>query len=241
MGLTEDLNRLGADEAITKRIAGAAMDGTTSEPPLESVYENGMEALPDVVFRTSGYVMDLQKGGFLMPLTRGRSRFMKSRLVVLDGGKSMPVLLVLAEAKFRKWDELIEYPYWADGDWTNETLANVSIAKKSASGVGRARTSSLGVPSGTTAYMKAWRLKNPDRVRAAQKRYIAKRRELLASLKDVRSALPVVRQAPNDDVAFDTLFGKLDAAIKGVEDPVLDDSDPATLTSGEKSSQGDVE
>jgi len=209
-------------------------------PSTESIIKNGMDNLPDVTFHTSGYIIDLAKGGFLMPLTRGRSRFTKSRLMVLAEGKSMPVLLVLAEAKFRKWDEQVEYPFWVDGDWTNETLANVSLAKKSASGTGRPRTSSLGVPSGTVAYMKAWRLKNPDRVRAAQKRYLAKRRELLASLKDVRSALPVIRQAPNDDVAFDSLFAKLDTAIKGVEDPVLDDSDPST-TSGEKSSRSDVE
>jgi hypothetical protein len=87
-----------------------------------------------------------------------------------------PVLLLLAERKFREWDDE-HFPFWLDGDRTNETLSNVGLALRAPRSPRKRRRAPI--PSGTREYMKHWREAHPDLVRAAQLRYATKRQAAL--------------------------------------------------------------
>lgn len=153
--------------------------------------------------RTEQFVLDLAAKGFVDPLTK-RSAFKMTRLAVLTDGTTKPVLDILAERRFTTWDE-DQFPFWIDGDMTNETLVNVGLATRSSNGTRRVR-SSFGVPAGTKEYMKKWRAANKDRVKASQKKYSDKQRDALAA------AVEVAEQTE------DPLLAKLLTAVKGKEE-----------------------
>jgi hypothetical protein len=140
--------------------------------------------------RTEPFVLDLVKE-FLEPLTR-RSAFKMSRLAVLVDGSTIPVLDLLAKKKFGTWEE-DQFPFWVDGDRTNETLSNVGLATKASSGAGRTR-SALGVPAGTKEYMKLWRERNKEKVKAAQTKYTEKRRAVLESVVTASERDPILER-----------------------------------------------
>jgi hypothetical protein len=78
---------------------------------------------------------------FVEPVKPGRTPHTHSRLVILKDGTFRPVLLTLADWKFGAWDRNEHFPFWVDGDPSNETLANVDLAI-------RLRNAKLGIPGG---------------------------------------------------------------------------------------------
>lgn len=151
--------------------------------------------------RTEQFVLDLAAKGFIEPLSK-RSAFKMTRLAVLEDGSTVPVLELLARRRFPQgWAEE-QFPFWIDGDRTNETLGNVGLATRASSGSKRTR-SAFGVPAGTKEYMKLWRASNRDRVRASQHRYMMKQKESLAAAVEVAAQID------------DPLLSKLLTAVKG--------------------------
>src|SRR6266576_3101139 len=85
-----------------------------------------------------------------------RKQWTASRLVVLGDGTTTPLLALLAEAKYGPWDGKRYMAVWKDKNCTNESIDNVALVEISSIGSGRGRISSLGVPSGTKEYWKAY-------------------------------------------------------------------------------------
>ena len=69
---------------------------------------------------------------YLPPLSL-RSNFTSSRLAILKDHTTKPVLTLLAEKKFGEWNRDDAFPFWIDGDPTNETLSNVALAQRAKS------------------------------------------------------------------------------------------------------------
>ena len=170
-------------------------------------------------FTTEGYVLEQAEKGFIEPLTSSRSVWAKSRLAVLADGSTVPVLLLLARKKFPAWDPEVQTPFWKNGDWQTETFDNVDLMTKSVPKKREGRRNEFGVPAGSPEYMKLWRLKNPDKMKAAQKRYLAKRKELLASLRGIRDSPRLRELATEDpaDVSFTDLIEKLTSVINEID------------------------
>lgn len=126
---------------------------------------------------------------YLEPLTQ-RSDFRRSRLAVLRDGTTIPVLDLLARAKFKSWEEE-QFPFWLDGNYLNESSSNVGLATKSSNG-GAQRRSAYGVPAGTKEYMKRWREANRDKQRAAQARYAEKQKRVLEIAQEHAEEDPVL-------------------------------------------------
>jgi len=123
--------------------------------------------------RTEQFILELAVE-FLEPLSRVRSPYTLSRLVVFEDRTTYPVLQLLAKRKFGSWSEDL-FPFWIDGDYSNETLENVSLAQKE-----RQPRRKLNLPGGPL-YRKAWRSANKERIR----RYVREahaREELLRTL-----------------------------------------------------------
>jgi hypothetical protein len=78
-----------------------------------------------VPYRTDPDLLRLASD-FLPPLA-GRTPFTESRLAVLPDRTTVPVLFLLAVRK-GGWDPETHFPFWLDGDSTNETLSNVGFA-----------------------------------------------------------------------------------------------------------------
>jgi len=142
---------------------------------------------------------------FIEPIGK-RSAYTASRLAVLKDGSTRPVLLLLAERKFGTWPEE-KFPFWLDGDRTNETLENVDLATRPSRPTapsGKRAKNPYGAPAGSREYMRRWRTANRERVNASQKTYAANRRAAVAA------ASEPVDVAQQDDA----LFSKLDALIE---------------------------
>jgi hypothetical protein len=138
---------------------------------------------------TEKFILELATGGFAEPVGR-RSSYTCSRLAILADGTPKPVLLLLAERKFATWDS-DRFPFWIDGDRTNEVFSNVGLATRTSTRVGTARGAKRGsARSGTREYMRQWREAHPFQVRAAQLRYNEKRS---APPREERSTLDVPR------------------------------------------------
>jgi len=95
---------------------------------------------------------------FLEPLSSRKSPYTQSRIAIFQDRTTLPVLHLLAVRRFGSWPEKF-FPFWVDGDPTNETLENVALAERMP--VVRRK---LNLPSGPS-YRKAWRRQNVDRVR----------------------------------------------------------------------------
>lgn len=68
---------------------------------------------------------------FSEPITVARRlSFTTSRVALLHCGTPMPVLELLAQLKFPTYDPRFFFPFWVDGDPSNEVLSNVDLAKK---------------------------------------------------------------------------------------------------------------
>jgi len=106
---------------------------------------------------TERFVMDLTTD-FLEPLSPWGSPYTASRLAVLPDRSTIPVLRLLALKKFGSW-AADEFPFWIDGDPSNETLENVALARRE-----RATHRKLGIPSGPD-YRAKWNAANRERVR----------------------------------------------------------------------------
>ena len=106
---------------------------------------------------TEAFLSDLVVD-FLEPLSTTRSSYTSSRIAVLRDGSTCPVLTLLAARKFGTWEREF-FPFWVDGDSTNETLENVDLAQR----IPRVRRK-LDIPKGP-GYRKAWRALNRVRVR----------------------------------------------------------------------------
>jgi hypothetical protein len=68
---------------------------------------------------------------FLEPLGAQdrRTPYTTTRIAILKDGSTMPVLTMLARCKFGGIPKHV-FPFWADGDHTNETLENVELAPR---------------------------------------------------------------------------------------------------------------
>ena len=78
--------------------------------------------------RTEQFIIDMAED-FFPPLSL-RSDFTSSRLALLKNNTTCPVLTILAERKFGEWRRADAFPFWIDGDSTNETLSNVALARR---------------------------------------------------------------------------------------------------------------
>jgi hypothetical protein len=82
---------------------------------------------------TEQFVIDLAVGGFAPQV--GKSRRSPSRLAILADRTTMPVLQILAEARFGKnYRREYQFPRWKDGDLTNEMLSNVELIERDSPG-----------------------------------------------------------------------------------------------------------
>lgn len=113
------------------------------------------------------------------PLTRKNSR-VASRIAVLKDGRTVPVLRLFAAHLKGGSVPQDAVPYWLDGDYENEELSNVGFATKPKASPFK-KKSPYSAPSGTLEYMREWRAANRERVRAAQKRFAARKTEEAAS------------------------------------------------------------
>lgn len=103
----------------------------------------------------------------IMPATR-RNAWTRSRLVALPDGP-VPLLYLLATAKFGQWDPKEKFPYWKDRNWTNESIENVALMDETVSTGAKGRMSQFGVPSGTKEYRKLYREKHKERLNTYQR------------------------------------------------------------------------
>ncbi len=107
-------------------------------------------------YTTEQYVVE-HCVGFMEPVAP-RTPFTVSRLAILPDRTTCPVLLMLARKKFGEIPK-DQFPFWLDGDYTNETFGNVALAPKE-----RILHRKLGIPGGPD-YRKRWRAANRNRVR----------------------------------------------------------------------------
>lgn len=168
---------------------------------------------------TEEFVLALAKG-FIEPVGR-RNAFTMSRLAVREDGTTTPVLLLLADRKFGP-EKLPEdkFPFWTDGNYRNELLSNVELATRPSAPSTLQRKSSYGVPSGTPEYMKAWQKANPEKVREARKRFMARRRAVLqgvqAEVAKAEATQPPVAAdvvLDEDDVETDPVLARLEELL----------------------------
>jgi hypothetical protein len=129
-------------------------------------------------FTTEPFLLEYE----LLPPVGRRKPWTQSRLAKVEDGTTVPVLRLLALEKFGPWREAERTPYWKDRDWRNETLDNVEMLDVVES-TGIRKVSAFGVPAGSKPYLKAWREANPEKVKAAQKRYREKRAALLREVR----------------------------------------------------------
>jgi hypothetical protein len=108
----------------------------------------------------------------LPPKRRGAS-WNWSRLVVTAEGP-IPILSLLAREVFPEWDSRTHVPFWKDRNPRNEAAENVGLVEQGSRR--RPRRSSLGLPSGTKEYWRAYRTKNKLQVRKYHKDRNAKLR-----------------------------------------------------------------
>jgi hypothetical protein len=115
----------------------------------------------------------------------GRSRH-GSRTVCFTSGRRESVLNIFAKAKYPQFDELKYKAFWKKPDPGLEIPDNMEIKERPSPAqktTGRRTWSKLGLRAGTPEYYKAYRAANPDRFKAAAKRYNEKNRERLAALR----------------------------------------------------------
>jgi hypothetical protein len=118
----------------------------------------------------------------LNPLTRS-SRWTTSRLGVYSDSTMAPILQVLAQEKFGLYDPTLYMAYWRDANWSNETWANVSLCRRSGTGVpGRPAGNKTGFPAGTPEYWRAYRAARQEKVKEWSLRAREKRRAILDQL-----------------------------------------------------------
>lgn len=154
---------------------------------------------------TEDFVLAAAKD-IIEPIGR-KSAYTTSRLAILKDGTTKPVLLILAEAKFKDWSE-DQFPFWVDGDYTNETSKNVGLATRSAKASNGPRNP-FGVPAGTKEYMRLWRSKNKDKVRASQRRYLDK---VAGQVSAAKEAIAEFERSPEPE-ASDDVISRLEEII----------------------------
>ena len=92
---------------------------------------------------------------FIDPISEKPS-FIQSRLAILPNGTCIPVLTFLAERKFGSWDRATAFPFWIDGDPSNETSENIALAKREPQ---ERHTYGLSGPSYQKQYREALRIR----------------------------------------------------------------------------------
>lgn len=128
---------------------------------------------------TSAEVLNLIGGRPVLMPPRLRRTWSNSRLVGLEDGSTMPLLHIIAEAKFGPWDPSKYYPVWADQNWCHEDLENVVLVEKAAPREHRPK-SQYGVPAGSREYYKRYRAAHPEKVSEWSKKAYVKRKEAIA-------------------------------------------------------------
>jgi hypothetical protein len=158
----------------------------------------GVRLMPIHPVTTEVFVTEaaLANEKFVLPPYSRRAGWTRSRLMVMPDGSPMPVLRVLARMKFGEWDEESHYPVWGDEDWHHELLSNVELMERVGIAGARRPRSAYGIPSGTKEYHRAYHAANKDKVKAAQKKYHAKRRENLQKMKEELAELQTRSVAP---------------------------------------------
>jgi len=159
--------------------------------PEVGIFEEGEGETEDFVLELC--IAILEPVGKRSPLTT-------SRLAVLKDGTTAPVLALLCERKFGAKLPEGKHPFWMDGNYRNELLSNVDLATAPTLKRERPTPNRFGVPSGSREYMRRWREENRENVRAAQKRYAQRKRDVLKA---------VAAAVPTDD----PVLAKLHAAV----------------------------
>lgn len=140
----------------------------------------------------------------------------RSRLVVLTDGTTMPVLRVLAREAGLVWDDAKERPEWRDPNARPlEIRENVHIVALRTEPF--IRRSAYGVKSGTAAYRKAWRGAHPESVRRYAKASYERRKELIAK---GRQLAEIERGLEGKDLVEDLkdpVLSKLESLIDGTD------------------------
>jgi hypothetical protein len=162
------ISRLRAGEAGE---AGGRRGGIMSEKEL---------TLPEV-----GALLQAEYTQVLEPVSRRRT-WTTSRLGVRRDGSVEPVLLLLARLKYGTWDPEVQYPYWRDKNWQNETWENVVLADMQA----RRRHTSMnpyGVPSNTPEYWVRYRERNAEKLREYHRKRYERNRKALATVQQLQA------------------------------------------------------
>jgi len=126
-------------------------------------------------FRTTDEVLQLVAGREVLDAPSYKKLWTASRLIRLDDGSTLPLLWIIAEAKFGPFDPKTHMPFWKDKLCTNESFENVELLEISSEH--RTRQNPYGVPAGTREYMKRYRAANKEKVKGYHKKYYDKMRE----------------------------------------------------------------
>lgn len=129
-------------------------------------------------FKTDERVLALLQGRRLVEPASYSKQWTASRLVDLGEGRTTPLLLLIARAKYGEFDPKTHLVFWIDKDCTNETWDNVGMVDNEVKSRAT-RKSQFGVPSASREYHRQWREKNKERVREYQKRRYHLMREAL--------------------------------------------------------------
>lgn len=169
---------------------------------------------------TDEQVLRVIAGRQLLDPPNRRLQWTASRLVVVEPGKTMPLLELIAHAKFVEWDAKEYYAFWKDKDWTNESWENVEITTRAGHG-GRQRqhrSNPYGFPAGTPEYMRAYRKANIQRFRNYQKAHRQKINALVETNKLLQEKL--AQGSPDETVVAEGsgLLSEL-RTLAGVREP----------------------
>lgn len=86
-----------------------------------------------------------------------------SRLVEVEQGKTMPLLEMIAQAKFVEWDPSEYMAFWKDKNSENETWDNVELTHKWGATRRESTRTQYGAPAGTPAYYREYRKQNKEK------------------------------------------------------------------------------
>jgi hypothetical protein len=154
----------------------------------------GEEELPSVPFVLSSFESIVEPVSLRIPQTTSR--------IGIIAGTPHRILDHLATIKFGKYPSSTFFAYWRDGDWTNETWANVTLGLCKHR---RRLTGSL-IPhrAGTREYWNEWRKKNPHKIREYhQTQYARRKAELEALAEGVKNLLHIEGGVTGSPVGVD--------------------------------------
>lgn len=130
-------------------------------------------------------VQKLVEGKEIFPPMNRKKKWTTSHLVRVDDGELKPLLQLIAESKFERWDPYYHAPVWNDGDCDNASFENVRLCEIRATGESRVRgrNSPYGV-SGTTEYYRNYYKATKEKRNAYQRERYKQNRSILQQARE---------------------------------------------------------